>query len=646
MMEKILKQKKQIISASNLISLLAICIISFLMASTSNALLFNPFILSTVWFSYQLSPFYNYTYLITLIGFSFLINVNYGLEILLIAILILLIEIIVKKINTDAIIKRYLSLIIVGILLSIRYLSISFSLTNFFNCLLNLSLSLIMANALDKIKDHLLNPHQSIEDINKLFAISLLYVLFLPLNQLNVFFISLISLVLTKYTKKEMVMASLFVVFIYNYLFFNVSIEFLVMYLISLFFSCFNKKLAPLIFLFTISTFYIVKYPNFYQDLGFYLNFALIAIYYLWPKYLDNKINNLFIKEEAKSSHLENEVTQLSTNIDKVVDYLNVIKKCPVNEKSIEEELIKNLEDILCNECQNKTNCSLRNNFNNYLIYPLNKDDKAKIINECYYPYKLIKRFEIASKSYIYQVSQQQDKIQNRILFDRQVDTILRPLTNINKDENKIVDEKKFEIEYQVISKGFSSQNGDSYQFINNHQKQLILLSDGMGHSQTSRQLSSYLIDLFTSLYKIDQNEERVIANINLILKTKTSDESFATLDLGIFDLYNGEMKLFKAGSFSSFLIRKNNLIQFKKIFPPLGIIDKIDTFYETIKIEKDDLFIFMSDGFGDEVNALILETIKMSNNTNLEEYLKLLYQQLSSNQVEDDKTLIIIKVN
>ena len=76
-METILKHKKTIVCASKAINLLAISIISFLMASTSNALLFNPFILSTVWFSQRLSPLYGYYYLINLTLFAFIINLNH-----------------------------------------------------------------------------------------------------------------------------------------------------------------------------------------------------------------------------------------------------------------------------------------------------------------------------------------------------------------------------------------------------------------------------------------------------------------------------------------------------------------------------------------------------------------------------------------
>ena len=232
-METILKHKKTIVCASKAINLLAISIISFLMASTSNALLFNPFILSTVWFSQRLSPLYGYYYLINLTLFAFIINLNYGLEVLFVSALIVLIELVVKRINSTKIYKQYLSLFLVGVLLSIRYLSVSITISNLFNCLINISLSLLLAFSLDNVKNYLINKKDKVEDIYKLLTLSFLYVLALPLNTINVFLISLITLILIKYAKKEVVMASLFVVFIYNYLFFNISVELLLIYLIT-----------------------------------------------------------------------------------------------------------------------------------------------------------------------------------------------------------------------------------------------------------------------------------------------------------------------------------------------------------------------------------------------------------------------------
>ncbi len=643
-METILKRKKTIVRASKVINLLAISIISFLMASTSNALLFNPFILSTVWFIQRLSPLYEYYYLINLTAFAFIINLNYGLEVLFVSALMILIELIVKKINSSKIYTQYFSIFLVGILLSIRYLSVSITISNLFNCLINISLSILLSFSLDNVKKYLINKQDTVEDIYKLLALSFLYVLVLPLNTINIFLISLITLILIKYAKKELVMANLFVVYIYNYLFFNISLEILLIYLIGLFFACFNKKLSPLVYLLIVSLFYVIKYDKFYLDFSFYLNFAVVSIYYLWPKSLDEKIKNLFFDDETKNSVLESQIYTINSQVNSVIDYLNLIKKCPISECSIEEELVNNLKNILCKECQNNSSCIIKENIENYIIYSLKKEDKNEIINNCFYPYKLIKRLEMANKSYIFQTNQKQDKIQNRILFNRQVDTILNPLTLQNNEES-ISKEIKFQIDYDVINEGFSKENGDSYQFIFSKEKVLLILSDGMGHCKTSKQLSSYLIELFTSLYKIDRKEDHVINNVNLILKTKTTDEVFATLDLGIFDLAEGIFKLYKAGSFSTFLIRNYNLIQFNKIFPPLGILDNVDIFSETMEIMENDVFIFLTDGFGDDVRGLLESKIDSLNYNNLESLSKELYQTLDVNDVNDDKTLVVIKI-
>ena len=251
----------------------------------------------------------------------------------------------------------------------------------------------------------------------------------------------------------------------------------------------------------------------------------------------------------------------------------------------------------------------------------------------------------MANKSFQYQVSQQESRVISRQLFNRQIDTLLKPLQTVDMIEKKEADEAKFELDYCAESRAFSEENGDAYRFIECGNKTLFLLSDGMGHGTTSSELSSYCIEVFTSMYSINKNEKETIQNLNLILKTKTSEEIFATLDLASIDLSDGTMRLFKGGSFSTFLVRGKELTQYNKIFPPLGIIDKIDIFYQEVELRDNDLLIFMSDGFGDEVDKAILSLIDQYDSESLNEAMRHLYDELSKSNTADDKTLVLIKI-
>lgn len=643
-MDQIIKDKKTNLFTSKFTIKLALCITSFLMAYSSNALLFNPFILSAIWVSLLLSPSNKYTFLISLIAFGFLINLNYGLELLLVSLFMLLVDRLIIYFSFNSYYKKLLPLLLSVVLLMARYLSIDFSYVNLINSLVSASLTFILAISLNKSLDKFINPQEKVSDIFRTITYSWLYSLFLCINVFNVFLVSLVSLILVKIEKREVVFSSLFLLFIYNYLYFNISLDFLLIYLLAISLSLISKKFSPLIFLIISSSLFAVKYSFFYRDLSFYLNFICAIVIFLLPKsFFEYFKNNYSINDELNL--YQSQLANVNIKLQKMNDYLNLLKEDPIEDKNVKFELLDNVNASLCSKCQNDSSCSIKKNFEGFLLSSLSKEEKNYVLNHCYYPYKLIKRFQMANKSYLYQLNQQENKKVNKELFSRQVDTLLEPLNKIEKNQYK-ESNAIFSLDYEVLTSSFSKDNGDSYQFIHKRNKSLLLLSDGMGHNDISSKISSYLIELFIASYSLNDDERKVIQDINLILKTKTQDEIFATLDLALFDLEKGVLQLYKAGSFSSFLLRDNKMYAFNKVFPPLGIIDKLDIFKEEIQLQDNDYFIFLTDGFNDEVKDIINKSTSYVNEYNLGAFVKKLYQDLDVFNVEDDKTLIVVRAN
>ena len=643
-MDQIIKDKKTNLFTSKFTIKLALCITSFLMAYSSNALLFNPFILSAIWVSLLLSPSNKYTFLISLIVFGFLINLNYGLELLLVSLFMLLVDRLIIYFSFNSYYKKLLPLLLSVVLLMARYLSIDFSYVNLINSLVSASLTFILAISLNKSLDKFINPQEKVSDIFRTITYSWLYSLFLCINVFNVFLVSLVSLILVKIEKREVVFSSLFLLFIYNYLYFNISLDFLLIYLLAISLSLISKKYSPIIFLIISSSLFAVKYSFFYRDLSFYLNFVCVIVIFLLPKsFFEYFKNNYSINDDINL--YQSQLANVNIKLQKMNDYLNLLKEDPIEDKNVKFELLDNVNASLCSKCQNDSSCSIKKDFEGFLVSSLSKEEKNYVLNHCYYPYKLIKRFQMANKSYLYQLNQQENKKVNKELFSRQVDTLLEPLNKIEKDQYK-ESNAIFSLDYEVLTSSFSKENGDSYQFIHKRNKSLLLLSDGMGHNYISSKISSYLIDLFIASYSLNDDERKVIQDINLILKTKTQDEIFATLDLALFDLEKGVLQLYKAGSFSSFLLRDNKMYAFNKVFPPLGIIDKLDIFKEEIQLQDNDYFIFLTDGFNDEVKDIINKSTSYVNEYNLGAFVKKLYQDLDVFNVEDDKTLIVVRAN
>ena len=212
-MDQIIKDKKTNLFTSKITIKLALCITSFLMAYSSNALLFNPFILSAIWVSLLLSPSNKYTFLISLIVFGFLINLNYGLELLLVSLFMLLVDRLIIYFSFNSYYKKLLPLLLSVVLLMARYLSIDFSYVNLINSLVSASLTFILAISLNKSLDKFINPQEKVSDIFRTITYSWLYSLFLCINVFNVFLVSLVSLILVKIEKRSGLF--LFISFVY-----------------------------------------------------------------------------------------------------------------------------------------------------------------------------------------------------------------------------------------------------------------------------------------------------------------------------------------------------------------------------------------------------------------------------------------------
>jgi stage II sporulation protein E len=193
------------------------------------------------------------------------------------------------------------------------------------------------------------------------------------------------------------------------------------------------------------------------------------------------------------------------------------------------------------------------------------------------------------------------------------------------------------------VKKDQSLHSGDHYYF--DEKKQYLLLSDGMGHDYNSSLVSSYTISLISLLINQNMDIVEALKYVNDIIRLKTYDEIYATLDIGYFDCKNKKLLLYKVGAFSTFLIRNHQLFEYQTRVPPLGIIDQIHVRLEEIKMEKGDIFLFITDGFGEDINTLIETTLDQVTILSFKSYLNLLYDTLNKYNSNDDKTLIGIKI-
>ena len=107
-----------------------------------------------------------------------------------------------------------------------------------------------------------------------------------------------------------------------------------------------------------------------------------------------------------------------------------------------------------------------------------------------------------------------------------------------------------------------------------------------------------------------------------------------------------GNAHIYKAGSFPCYLIRNKNIKEISTQFPPIGIIGNIKVEAQTIELQHNDILIFMSDGFKEEVKNVLESTTQKAVFLPFRNYVKFLFNKLEKeSNLVDDKTIIGIKI-
>lgn len=207
---------------------------------------------------------------------------------------------------------------------------------------------------------------------------------------------------------------------------------------------------------------------------------------------------------------------------------------------------------------------------------------------------------------------------------------------------------KQYKIDFAYSIKGINNTKkcGDYFKIINEDNKLIFLLSDGMGHSSYSASLSEYLIETILTYAKLNHDPLKQIETVNNLIYNKAGQESYATLDYFILDLVNLDFTLFKAGSFPNYIYHKYKVVESKKNFPPLGILKDVAPFAYKDKLEANDILVFMSDGFALDVMYIMEAILKAKAYLSAEEIKNSLLEILENDKkIQDDKTIVVFKI-
>lgn len=200
-------------------------------------------------------------------------------------------------------------------------------------------------------------------------------------------------------------------------------------------------------------------------------------------------------------------------------------------------------------------------------------------------------------------------------------------------------------------TKDGSPMSGDSFYYAGRSDKYYCVLCDGIGSGEEAFSESNETVGMLSRFLYTDFTEEQIIKTLNSLLMLKFDEERYVTFDLHIIDYGLKEVRLYKAGSPSSFVISGGVIEKIEGRSLPMGILDNFEynRFRRTIK--KGDIVIMISDG--------IVDSINLDEKKSLEKYLDIIkdrdsqviansilsYALRGQRKIIDDMTVLVTKI-
>lgn len=151
------------------------------------------------------------------------------------------------------------------------------------------------------------------------------------------------------------------------------------------------------------------------------------------------------------------------------------------------------------------------------------------------------------------------------------------------------------------IGKGCEKISGDNFSMLEMKDgKKAMVLSDGMGAGEEACRESTLVVEMLEELLDAGFPKETALQMLNTALVMGREEVRFSTVDMCVFDLYQGTCELLKAGAPTTFIKRENRVDMIQAESLPVGVVPRLVTDGMTFSLEPGDIVVMVTDGILD----------------------------------------------
>ncbi|MDO4566336.1 MAG: SpoIIE family protein phosphatase [Oscillospiraceae bacterium] len=174
-----------------------------------------------------------------------------------------------------------------------------------------------------------------------------------------------------------------------------------------------------------------------------------------------------------------------------------------------------------------------------------------------------------------------------------------------------------------------------------------IVVSDGMGVGKEAERDGALCCAFLSRLLENGFPVKRAAELANSALALREDDEAASTLDVASFNVYTGELKLFKAGAAPSFCLNGARVARIDGRTLPVGILERVLSQENTLMLEDGDIFVMASDGATGTACGYIEQTLKTMYRSSARDICDTLAARAAENsENKDDLTVVVAKIS